>query len=173
MVKKTFDELNDYNNAVAYFTQRNPKNEDTKLGYAISRFAKKFPKLMKSYSKLLQKFEIMRSDERIRLASTKLVDGVKIINYQILKDARGNETREFQFEPEKLIALNKKINEINEQAEIEIEEIMKTTVEFEPYYATELPEGLTALEKQVFVDIVIDPKMLDEYEKNAQKGATG
>ena len=146
-MKKTVQQISDFNKSTANYLAIH--QTENKFTYALKKVAKRIEALTKP---LLEELSEKEADINIELAS---VDDKKNIVYEVetITDAQGNKkeskTNIPKFTPEKLKEKNKRISELNK-------EIVKAEIEFEPYFATEVPEDLTETEKDSFKDFVIE-----------------
>jgi len=137
MTTRTFKQLREFNIMAQSYLMR--CGTDTKLAYAIERVQESNLKnVFKEYSEKLR-------DIRIENCFT---DKDGVIQYDILKEAGGRETRDFKYTKEGLRAKEKEEKEL-------IEDYDKKDVEFEPFIATEVPLNLGEMEIQLFRGIVI------------------
>lgn len=105
----------------------NEHKEKTKFGYALERIDKRLKKPLENYQDAM-------NDLQIEHAATEGGGG------PILTDADGK----FRYTKEGLRARNKAQKELLEKL-----------VEFEPHYATEVPENLSEVEKEVCAGFVL------------------
>lgn len=162
-IKITIRRLLEYNTTASIWLMKNKDNANTKLGYSISRMIDRYNKAIKPHTDIIQKanddMEDVRQDHQKE-------EGGKLI-WDIVKD-NGKEIRERAYSKEDAKKITKKVRDIQDQMEKDLEALLndteKGTVEIEPRFATSIPEGLTDFEKEVFSGIVIDPAMLLEKE---------
>ena len=148
----------DYLNVSQAWMRKSKDNADTKLGYAITRSAKKVDKCLKPYKELLDEQQVEIDDTNIRNASVDAVS--KVLIYDTAKNEQGQETRNYKYTAEALMARNKSIRAIMKVYEVKVEEYLNSAANLEsPYYTTEVPEGLSAAELDAFTGIVIAPEL--------------
>lgn len=116
---------------------KSPQNDQTKLGYAISRVT---PRVQKALEKAQRKHQ--NRIEQLRIAACEVDDkGV------VRKDDQGG----YYYTREKL-------SQLKQQEAEAVEKLLESEIQVQTYYATLLPvEPLTAAEVDSFVGIVIEP----------------
>jgi hypothetical protein len=127
MGKKSNQDLVNFRAVSEQYLKEHP--EKTKFQYALTRVED----ILKP---LIRKAEVRLSESSILNAATEKVGEQQVL----LTDAKGN----FRYEPEKLIKRNAEHVAIYEEE-----------VEFEPYFATEIPDNLDPVYKTVFTGFVI------------------
>lgn len=100
--------------------------EESKFKYALAKVSRKLNKSREKYQESIEEINIEHC------ATDK--DGV------ILRDTNG----QYKYTKDELIKRNRKMNEL-----------FHSEVEVEPHIASEIPEGLTDLEKEVFEGFVL------------------
>lgn len=155
-MKKTYEQLLEYNVVAQNWLAKKKDNNNTKLGYAITKkMAKKIEKLLKPFADIDEKLIEGINDAKAEFALTEPT--TKKFVYDILKDKVGNETQVYAYTNDGRIKREQKIKELKKQSQNDGEALMQNEVEFEPYYATEVPQDLTIEEKEAFSGIVIEP----------------
>jgi len=151
---KTFKEVRMFNLSTETYLARE-NNTQTKLGYAIKKIAqdqisKIAAEYQKSYTDLQSK---MVWEKQVDFALTDKVTGA------ILTSPNGS-ARPFLFDKEGLkgvVAAEKAfIEEFNKQSE----EFDNKEFDIVPYYITDLPADLTAVEKEAFTGFVIKDEII-------------
>jgi len=144
---KNFKEIKVFNWFANQFFSLDPKNEKTKVGWAIKRVNEKsINTILKDYNEELGLIAIdnCHTDK----------DGV--IVYDTNKDARGQETRQYRFKKEGLK------NKMKQEKDF-IQSYNEREFEIDSYIATELPKGLTEEQIDAFDGFVLnkEPNCLD------------
>ena len=137
----TFEKLFELVPVVNNWFATTPFAPKTKLGYALIKFTKKIQPQMDLY-------ESERENANIDFCLTGEDKGIL---YEITKDAKGGEIKSYKYTPENKKKLLKRHAEIKS-------DWMNKKIEVESYFATELPDGLTEEQTDVFRGIVIDPE---------------
>lgn len=101
--------------------------EESKFKYALTKVARKLARVQEKWNEGIEEANIEHC------ATDK--EGV------ILRDDKG----QYRYTKEELIARNKVVNKLYD-----------TQVEFQPHFATEVPEDLTELEREVFEGFVLE-----------------
>jgi hypothetical protein len=147
-MKKTYQEILDFTVASKTYNARlnsqlkeGEKPNENKLTYSIGRVTKA---ILKRCASLEEARDIKQQDANIDFASVYPPDYEKA-------EMRGNlvvVNDQYQYTPEN----DKKRREAHRAAQ---RELLAEVVEFESYYATQLPEDLTDWEREAFVGFVI------------------
>ncbi len=140
-IKVTWERLFEFVEISGLWLAKDPKNADTKLGYALQQ------RMQPRVKKAGTKYNSLREDIAIEYAVT---DDKK----HILKDERGSYIDTVESAKAKKARWEKLYEE--------------GTYEIEPYFATEIPEGLTDIEIEAMTGFVIQEGMIRE---SVQEGA--
>lgn len=155
MTKITYERLITYANYATNWLNKEEKNKNTKLGYAIERFGKKYPKYIKEYNEILDERQFQINDAYTDFASE---DADKNIARLIVKDDKGNVTyTENKYTRENKKLCDAKIRSINKETNDILLEFISKEIEIEPYYTTSIPDNLTIQEIEAFTGIIIEP----------------
>lgn len=151
----TLRKLLEYNTAAVRWLSKDKDNADTKLGYSISRMADRYTKAVRPYTDIIKKANEDMDDARQDFQKE---ENGKLV-WDIVKDG-GKEVRERAYSKHDAKQLTKKLREIQEKMNADLESILndeeKSTVEIEPRFATSVPLDLTDHEIEAFTGIVID-----------------
>lgn len=168
-MKTTYDKLISYANYAAQWLDKGD-NKNTKLGYAIERFGKKYPKYIKPYQEILEELQVKVNDVYTDFASE---DAQKNIMRLIIKDDKGKVTHtENHYTRENTKLRDAEIRKINKEYNDIITSFLETELEIEPYYSPSVPKNLTPLELEYFTGIIIEPKLevsLNGHSKELQE----
>lgn len=166
MSKMTYEKLMEYNSIAGVWLKKEPSNQNTKLGYAISVFSKKYNKYLIPYNDIVNDRNERIDDAKVTYASE---DEDKNLLKLIVKDDKGQVTyTEYKYTKENQNLFNKKVIIINKEANLKIEDFLCQEIEIEPYYATSLPNNLTEIERAAFTGIVINPSAVMEVSQNGK-----
>ena len=136
-------------------SEKDPNNQNTKLGYAITVFGKKYNKYVKPYNEIVDARNEELEEAKTMLASE---DDKGNLLKLIEKDDKGVVVyTEYKYTRENQALLNKKISIINKKANSKIEELLVKEIKIAPYYTTSIPASLTVIELEYFTGIVIAP----------------
>ena len=154
--KTTYEMLLGFNIVAQNYLRKNKENADTKLGYAISKMAKKVQKAIKPIQELEQSRNEKIEETNIDFASVDPTS--KVIVFDITKDDRGQDVRNYRYTKEDLKKRNIEIKKVAKEHEDKFNEMLEKEVELEsPYYSTEMPADLTSEEIKYFTGIVLNP----------------
>ncbi len=131
----TYEQVNAFRMAALSWMAHDESRKDTKLGYAISR-------VMTRAEKLMQQMANIREDLHIDHC---VVDDKSVI----VHDERGN----YKFTKPELKKLN-----------VKLQQLFESSVEIEPYFATEIPAGLSFVEIEHFTGFVLRPAVSEVTE---------
>ena len=151
-MKTTIERLLDFKNVARSYFQKDRKNEQSKIGYAIKKTEKRIDKAVQPYQDLIDDFNAKIEDNNIDLCEA---DSKGVPVYDIIKDANGRETRHYRFTKDNMKKKNDKIREIKARFKEEEEKILQQEVDFEPYLSNFVPDDFSDEEKIVFSGIVI------------------
>ena len=154
MSKVTYENLLSFNVVAQNYLRKKKENADTKLGYAISKMAKKVSKLLKP----IQELEQDRNEqiENTNIDCCEVDPTSKAIIFDITKDAQGQDVRNYRYTKDNLKKRNQLIRDIAKKFEQDFNVLLEVEVEVEnPYYTTEIPADLTEEEKRFFSGIVM------------------
>lgn len=158
-ITTTLRRLLEYNTAAVHWLSKDKDNADTKLGYSISRMADRYTKAVKPYTDIIKKGNEDIDDARQDFQKE---ENGKLV-WDIVKDG-AKEVRERAYSKQDLKNLTKKIREIQQRVDMELESILedetRNAVDIEPRFATSIPADLTDRELEAFTGIVIDPEMV-------------
>lgn len=147
---KTFRQVREFNQAVNSFTNRDPENANTKLGYALKKISEtQIKKIVKDYQ---EEYNGLYYDNVQR----KQVDHALTdkSNGALLNAPKGSE-RPFLYDKLGLLAVMEAEKNFGSQAEALLEKWDLKEYEITPHYAVEVPEGLLDNERSAFLDFVI------------------
>jgi len=141
--KTTFENVLTFALTAQVWLAQNKDNENTKLGYAISRMNARIQKAQQRYNNQREDIQIdcCQTDEK----------GI------ILKDEQG----QYKFTKPELKRRNK-----------EWQDLFEKEIEIEPYFATALPDDLTYVEREAFAGFVISPERVFPEDEDKQLTAT-
>ena len=153
----TYEQLLKFLNLAPTWMRRKPEHPLTKLGYAISRMLPVVQKLIKPLNEL--QVERDTEIETLKLRHCWVNPTTRVIEYDIVKDAQGNESQTYRYTADKRIELNVAINGVLKKYDgVKYEEILQQKVDISnPYYTVEVPDGLSADELEIFSGIVVAP----------------
>lgn len=154
--EKTYEELVEYQKVTQKWLGKKKDNENTKLGYAITKkMTKIIEKALKPLAELDEKLFEEMNDARAEFALTD--SNTKKFVYDITKDKDGNEVQNYAYTVKGRKDREDKIKNIK-KAHLEAgEALLSQKATIETYYATEIPADLTIEEMEAFKGIVIDP----------------
>ncbi len=165
-MKKTFLEIRTFNGAVENFLKRNPKNLQSKLGYAIEKVNNAgISKAIREYQKAQNELYLEEFDKPlIDLAITDKITG------EVLTTPKDSEYP-YKFDREGL----KKARKINAfYMDVLVpnfrEDWDKKEYEITPHFASILPADLTPRESDAFMGFAIDPDKETPREQNMAAG---
>lgn len=147
---KTFRQVRDFNQAVNSFTQRNPDNANTKLGYAIKKISEvQIKNIVQGYQKeytelYYENVERIQVDQALTNPATQAV----------LTAERGSD-RPFLYSKEGLLVVMKAEKGFGAVAEELLAKWDLKEFDITPHVAVEVPEDLLANEKEAFSGFVI------------------
>lgn len=126
MNKQTYQSCFEFFSAASQWIQKH--GEESKFKYALTKVCRKINKLQERYREAVEEINIEH-------CATEKDTGV------ILRDAQG----QYQYVKEELLKRNR-----------EVSKLFHEEVTIEPHFATEVPNDLTDLEKEVFEGFVLD-----------------
>jgi hypothetical protein len=152
-MKKTFKQVQEFNNAVNSFMTRNEINKETKLGYAIIKISNgAIKKILREYQLAYQELYYEKVQRvHIDAALTDKVTGA------VLQTPRGSE-RPYMYDAAGLKAVMECERAFVKEGELFLDAWNEKEFEFEPHYAVEVPEDITPSEKEAFTGFVIAPE---------------
>lgn len=152
MIKKTFKQVREFNIAAESFFRRAPDNEQTKLGYAITRISNgPIQKILKEYQGAYQEayYEKVQRAHVDNALTDKATDAV-------LLAPKGSE-RPYMYDKTGLNAVLKAERDFNVFWEAQLPIWDTKEFDIDEYYATSLPKDLLDNEKEAFTGFVIAP----------------
>lgn len=150
-MKITYQKIVEFNNSAREWLKKAPENRNTKLGYAIAKNLKQTDKLLKPVFELDENLTIeiqdINSDNALTDPTT------KAFIYDIIKGKEGEDVQRYKYTPETRKKRDNEIREAVKRHSATVEKLLEKEVEFEPYFATEIPL-LTFEEKEAFEIII-------------------
>lgn len=129
---KTYQDCFEFFRAASQWISRH--DEESKFKYALTKVSRKITKLQEKYQESMEEINIEH-------CATEDKTGV------ILRDQQG----QYKYTKDELIKRNREVNKL-----------FHSEVEIEPHIATDVPEDLTSLEREVFDGFVLKEAVIDD-----------
>ena len=150
-MKKTFEQINQFNTQADLWIKKAATNANTKLGYALTKIGKgQINSILREYAKAYRELYYNHVQKGyIDNALTNKVTG------EILMSPKGS-SRPYLFSPEGLAKVVKIENDFQETQQDLSDTWEEKEFDITPYIAVEVPEDLTDVEREAFKGFVLE-----------------
>ncbi len=160
VIKKTFKQIREFNQAVNSFINRKPTNIQTKLGYAIKRVSDvSIKEAVEKYQKE-QANLLFNTVEKVQIDNA-LTDPVTKAVLTAPKDS----DRPYLYDAKGLLVVREAERKFNDLVADLLSEWDNKEFDIDTYFAVSLPHDLTEIEKEAFTGFAIDPSGNTPVEK--------